>query len=195
VRAVVSLSLLTMVAGASAQTIRRQGPAIRGVVFALPWEFDEPVDFFVDGARRSFTRGEIVGLAVEPGLFRPRAGPRPTIYVDGTAAIDRGGPFGSADHPFVVVQIPAADLTVARFWVGPRTPPDRATAEEVRAAQGAATQRGRLAGPLTSAHLAAARTVFAPAAHPRSAADLHRSLRDFCRATDLRRLVMFEFDR
>ena len=175
--------LLALPAAAQAPT----GPALRGVVFVHEWRFDSPVDFQVAGERQSATSGDFLGIAVHPALFRARGAMRPTIWVNDIAAIDRGGPFGDADNPFVVVQIPEVDLSTARFWVGPREPAERVSAERVRTLRDEAERRGRLTAPLGPAAVSALRAVFSTAP-PRDPGALFESLRAFCRGTDFRTL-------
>jgi len=183
------VAILGIVAGAARAQER---VAIQGVVFAHAWRFDQPVDFWVGGERRSFDHGELVGLAVHPDLFRPRSGLRPTIWVDDVAAIDRGGPFGDSAHPFVVIQLPPTDLSTARFWVGPREPADRVGAERVRTLRAEAEARGRMSGPLAAESVTAARAVMTEPA-PRDARGIVDALRAFCRRTNLRTLRAFPF--
>lgn len=93
---------------------------LRGVLSVRSFEFPTAVAFRGASHVQLSQRGYVLAIEVDETLFAAQSAPARQIFVDQTAAVYVAGPLGPSAHSYVLVLVPAVDLSQARLWLGSR---------------------------------------------------------------------------
>ncbi|MEW6746562.1 MAG: hypothetical protein AB1486_27805 [Planctomycetota bacterium] len=139
-----SLVLLTILTGSAfcqtpdVATLNDLAPKAVELIYARPFEVEQPIPFVVGGKIEASKKGYIVVLKADLRVLEPMDVPDHVIFAGKavTQKINSGYRSG-----YVVAMVPEVNLFESALWVGSRLLPDTITPEVYDREQRAATER------------------------------------------------------